>query len=101
MAPRKQLPPADPEVSQCEVLSTEVPVVPPLPNWRDPASVISYLTSISSLVVGVIALLHPGFVEPSAVQALIPSVGFLVAGVAQIVNVVYHRKAQIAAITKA
>ena len=49
----------------------------------------------------VIALLHPGFVEPAAVQSAIPAVGFLVAGVAQIVNVVYHRKAQIAAIAKA
>jgi hypothetical protein len=69
-----------------------------LPSWTDAASVTSYLTSLLSGAVAVIAAVHPGWTEPAVVQSVIPAVGLLIAGGAQIFNMVYHRKAQIAAI---
>jgi hypothetical protein len=52
-----------------------------------------------AVAVTIIAALHPGFTEPVVVQSVLPAVGFVVAGVAQVVNVVWHRKATVAAIT--
>lgn len=75
------------------------PVTPvPLPSWTDAASIASYLTSFLAGVVGVVALLHPGFVLPTAVQAVVPAVSALIAGGVQVVNLIWHRKTQIAAL---
>jgi hypothetical protein len=71
----------------------------PLPTWTDAASVTSYITSLVAIVVTIVTAVHPGYSEPTVVQSLIPAVGFVVAGVAQIVNVVWHRKAAVAAIS--
>ena len=70
----------------------------PLPSWTDEASVQTYLTTGVSLVVAFLTLLHPGFTEPAVVPAVIPAVAFVVAGVAQLVNIIWHRKVTAAAI---
>ena len=75
---------------------TPAPV--PLPSWTDAASIASYITSLLAGVVGVVALLHPGFVLPTAVQAVVPAVSALIAGGVQVVNLIWHRKTQIAAL---
>ena len=69
------------------------PVIPPLPSWTDPASVISYITSVAAVVFTNVTI-ATGKGEPAAVQALLPSVGAIVAGVAQTVNVLTHRGVQ-------
>lgn len=71
----------------------------PLPTWADEASVQTYLTTGVSLAVAFLTLLHPGFTEPAVVPAVIPAVAFVIAGGAQLVNVIWHRKATIAAIS--
>ena len=80
--------------------ATNTVTIPPLPNWKDAASVTSYLTTILGGVFTVVTLLTKQG-EPSIVQALLPSVGALVAAGAQIVNVVTHRSVQKAAIAAA
>ena len=77
---------------------TETPETVPLPTWSDAASVASYLTSLLGAVVAVLALLHPGFAIPQVAQAVISSVSVFIAGVAQMVNLIWHRKVQIAAL---
>ncbi len=80
--------------------STTTPTLPvvPLPNWTDPASIASYVTTIIGVIVAVLALVHPGFKESAQVQALVPTVASVIAGVAQIVNVITHRSVQKAAL---
>jgi hypothetical protein len=75
-------------------------VVIPMPTWTDATSVASFATSIITGAVAVIAFVHPGFTEPSIVQALVPTVSILVAAGAQIVNVLRHSKATVAALSR-
>ena len=63
-------------------------------RWNNAQSVSSYLTTIVGAVVGIIALLHPGFHESNLIQALIPSVSFIIAGGVQVFNLVTHRSVQ-------
>lgn len=65
----------------------------PLPTWTDFSSVLSYITSVVAVIVGLIAALEPGFQEPAAVQAALPAVALVVATVAQIYNAITHRAA--------
>jgi len=68
----------------------------PLPKWTDFSSVLTYVTSLVGIGVGLIAAFQPGFHEPAAVQAVLPAVAFLVATGAQIYNAVSHRNAHAA-----
>ena len=80
---------------------TPTPVVlPPLPSWTDAPAIASYLTTILAGVFAVYIYLT-GHSEPTIVQALVPSVSVIIAGVAQLVNIIMHRNAQIAAIRAA
>ena len=90
-----------PTAPKAPVPVAPAPVIPPLPSWSDAASVQSYVTSITGLVVGFITTLHPGFTEPAAVQGIVGAAGFIVAGVAQIVSVITHRSVQKAAVVAA
>ena len=65
----------------------------PLPKWNDFSSIVSYLTSIVAVGVGLVAAFQPGFKEPAAVQAAIPAVALVIATGAQIINVWSHRHA--------
>ncbi len=65
----------------------------PLPKWNDFSSVVSYLTSIVAVGVGLVAAFQPGFKEPAAVQAAIPAVALVIATGAQIINAWSHRHA--------
>ncbi len=74
-----------------------VPTTIPLPTWTDYASILTYITSVVAIIVGVISAIQPGFKEPAAVQAVIPAVALLVATGAQIYNAISHRNAHAAA----
>ena len=65
----------------------------PLPKWNDFSSVVSYLTSIVAVGVGLVAAFQPGFKEPAAVQAAVPAVALAIASGAQIINAWSHRHA--------
>ena len=65
----------------------------PLPKWNDFSSVVSYLTSIVAIGVGLFAAFQPGFKEPATVQAAIPAVALVIATGAQIINAWSHRHA--------
>ncbi len=65
----------------------------PLPKWNDFSSVVSYLTSIVAVGVGLVAAFRPGFKEPAAVQAAVPAVALAMASAAQIINAWSHRHA--------
>ena len=54
---------------------------------------VSYLTSIVAIGVGLVAAFQPGFKEPAAVQAAIPAVALVIASGAQIINAWSHRHA--------
>jgi uncharacterized membrane protein YoaK (UPF0700 family) len=69
----------------------------PLPKWNDFASILTYLTSVVGVVVGVVAAIHPGFKEPASTQAVLAAVALLVATGAQIYNATSHRSAHNAA----
>lgn len=55
-------------------------------TWTDPTSVTARLTQLASLVVSVVALVHPGWHEPEAVQTAVPAVGLVVASAVQLVE---------------
>lgn len=68
----------------------------PLPTWTDYSSVLTYITSVVSIAIGLITAFQPGFKEPAAVQAVAPALAFLVATGAQIYNAISHRNAHVA-----
>jgi hypothetical protein len=70
----------------------------PLPTWTDAASVTSYLTTVVGVAFAVVTGIHPGYTEPTIVQAILPVAGVLIAGGAQLVNIIWHRSVQKAAI---
>jgi hypothetical protein len=82
-------PPASPSAAP-------VPQDIPLPRWNDYSAVLTYITSLVGIAVGLITAFQPGFKEPQAVQAVVPAVAFLVATAAQIFNAVSHRRAHAA-----
>ncbi len=75
-----------------------IPEAVTLPTWTDAASVTSYLTSLVTGAVAVLAAVHPGFTEPAIVAQYVPIVGLVISGGAQLLNVWSHRSAQKAAI---
>lgn len=84
------------------VTKTKTPEPIPLPRWNDAASVISFLTSIGGVVLAIIEMVDPtGGARAASVEApLIAGLGVAIAGVSQVGNVFWHRKAQVAAISK-
>lgn len=83
-----------------KVLSVPVQVTFELPpiNWTDGSAVLSYLGTIVGIAITLLTLVHPGFQVPGYVQAIVAPLSSVIAGVAQIVNVIMHRKVQIAAL---
>jgi len=73
------------------------PTTIPLPTPTDYASVLTYITSIVAVIIGVIVAFKPGFTEPPALQAAVPAVALLVATGAQIYNAISHRNAHTSA----
>ena len=93
-------PVVDPTPTPVPVPDPTPVVIPPLPSWTDAAAISSYITTILGGVFAVYIYLT-GHGEPVVVQAVVPSVSVIIAGVAQLVNIIMHRNAQIAAIRSA
>lgn len=51
-------------------------------------SVAAHLSALVSAVVGVIALLHPGFQEPAVVQSLVTAAALVISGALEVVHLV-------------
>ena len=70
-----------------------------LPTWTDAPSVASFLTSAFGIVLTVVGVADPTIIPALSAdgQLVIPTIGAVIAGVAQLVNVVMHRKALISA----
>lgn len=86
-------PPAAAAAAPAAAAPVAAPTDIPLPTWTDYSSVLTYLTSIVAIGVGLFAAFQPGFHEPAAVQAVVPAVAFVVATGAQIYNAISHRNA--------
>lgn len=74
-------------------MTKQTPAIPQI-KWTDEASVASYLTSLVSVVIAILVLVHPGWHETGVVQALVPSVAVVITGIVQAVNVIQHRSLQ-------
>jgi len=88
---------AAPAVAAPAVAPAVAPTTIPLPTPTDYASVLTYITSIVAVIIGVIVAFKPGFTEPPALQAAVPAVALLVATGAQIYNAISHRNAHTSA----
>jgi uncharacterized membrane protein HdeD (DUF308 family) len=77
---------ASQKVGALASLEADAQAVLHLPTMADKPAVVSYLTSAVALVVGVVAIVHPGFTESGAVEAAVAPAAILVAGLAQFVD---------------
>ena len=71
----------------------------PLPTWTDAASVAAFLTSLFGFALFILGIADPTIVPAVTgdAQLILPTLGGVIASVAQIVNVIWHRKVQAAA----
>ena len=81
-------------------MSAPEPVVPKLPTWTDGPAVTSYLVSIASFVVGILATFHIGLPSntPTVVQEVAGPAGLAIAAIVQLVTQWTHRSSHKAAI---
>ena len=85
-------------IGQLEALEKDAQAVISLPSRNDASSWESKIQSLVMLVVGIVALLHPGFKEPSVVAASVVPASLLVAGIIQAVDVWRRRSGRNAAV---
>lgn len=89
---------AQADITQVEALAKETQAVITLPTRTDSTAWESKIQSAIVLVLGVIALVHPGFKEPAVVAASVAPASLIVAGAIQAVDVWRRRSGRNAAV---
>jgi len=83
---------------ELSTLAAEAPAVLTLPTRTDSTAIEAKIQSAIVLVLGAIALVHPGFKEPAVVAAAVAPASLIVAGAIQAVDVWRRRSGRNAAV---